>query len=207
MAGVITSGSQNHTLTASKFWTTNYKVGKTDFDVAGKAYAGNADYNGHFRFFEKFVLPEYETGSMLSSAVLTFTPRVAWEAGAGLQVFGTSPDWRNRTDYYHQPPITTGLLGLLTYDKARNISKIDITEYLNSIRSTTQEVSFIVKSGREGSNWIDFANFTSFGLDISVQPGSPSNPGKPVPEPGSIALVLAGLGLIIWRRSRKSPQP
>ncbi|UTY58296.1 PEP-CTERM sorting domain-containing protein [Massilia sp. erpn] len=200
-AGIIAT-NQTYNLSATKFWTTNYDNGKADFDVAGKAYAGNAD-RGHYRFFEKFLLPEYEAGSVLTSAVLTFTPFGSGR-GLGLQVFGTSADWTNRNTYYRQPIVTTDILSSLKYNVANNTYTADVTDYLNAVRPATREVSFLIKSGRENTNWVDFTNFMSFGLNVSVQPSSPPNPGTQIPEPSTIALTLAGLGLITWLRSRRA---
>jgi hypothetical protein len=67
--------------------------------------------------------------------------------------------------------------------------------------------SFNVSSGNVIAQWFGTAaaggmNAGVYSLEISFAPGGS---GSPVPLPTSVALLLSGLGLLIWQRRAKDP--
>lgn len=167
-----------------------------------RPYAGNdvpstmGSSNGIYRYYQEFLLPEYETGTELTSAVLTYSYS-GRSGGYPLVLYGTTGNW-TVIDWYKQPAVTTGVLGRLPGGYSGTV-QIDITDYLNAIYQPNTSVGFLIRSPREGDIWHDFVELNTRSLNLTF--GSVSQ----VPEPASYAMMLAGvtlLGVTVGRRRR-----
>jgi hypothetical protein len=165
-------------------------------------YAGNiapptiGSSIGVYRYYQEFLLPAYEAGTELTSAVLTYSYE-GTSGGYPLVLYGTAGNW-TAIDWYKQPAVTTGVLGQLPGGYSATV-QIDITDYLNAIYQPNTSVGFLIRSPREGNIWHDAVELKERSLNLTFAPVAQ------VPEPASYAMILTGLALLgvtVGRRRR-----
>ena len=210
-AGAANAGPLSLDYTAGTVYqqSTRWEVGYIDRNVADIAIAGNNLTSQMWtRFYFKLQLPQYMPGFELTSAILAITyDKITYGAANPLQLFGTDANYQY-INFYKSPQITTKqLASLADATMHRQVAYIDLTSYLSHF-APGDFVSFVFKSGFEGTNWGDGAQFYSQKLNLSYKnPVAPPDPGEPskVPEPQSLILLALGLAAMWLGLRRRQP--
>lgn len=189
--------------------STRWEVGYIDRNVVDVALAGNNLSSQMWaRFYFKLQLPQYTPGFELASAILAITyDKISYGFAYPLQLFGTDANYQY-LNFYKAPKIITGKLASLPDATVhRQVAYLDLTSYLSHF-APGDFASFVFKSGYEGTNWGDGAQFYSQTLNLSYRnPATPPDPGQPgnVPEPPGLILLALGLAAMWLGLRRRQP--
>jgi hypothetical protein len=144
----------------------------------------------------------------LGTGIASAAP-LSLEFGRPLQLYGTEANWDASLRFHNAPPINTALLTTLPLATAPTATAyLDLTGHLGHF-GPGELVSFIFKSGREGSNFPDGARFYGQSLMLNYQKTVVApDPALPdtVPEPKSLILLALGLGAMALRLRRQPPR-
>ena len=162
-------------------------------------YAGNVGHPvSYWRFFETFNLPAYEPGSVLSSAIVSFsTTRSGGSTNHALGVFGTA-GWTTNFAYGKSPKEQSAILGKLQLTTGgaghETASEVDVTDFMKSVYSGHDSVGFEVRSLYERTNWDDMVQIIPQSLSLTFT-RNVSDP-HPIPEPTDKITFALGLALL-----------
>jgi hypothetical protein len=197
------------TVSPMKEWTSGINGFAQQIKAAGNGIGPSGSVQVVAQLNELYDLPDEEPDTRLTSAVLTFTETVSKGGNPyGLGLYGVGP-------IKYTPNLLTGdlwysrnpnnvLLGQLPPDFGiRVVHQVDITDYLNSVYSTSDPLGFVVRSMHPAKDYSpDYATFGVQSLSLTFSPNTPATPPAPatppneVPEPDGRAVFASGVALL-----------
>lgn len=191
------NGNGDGTGTAEFVELTN--LGSTGVDLSGWSFDDSSQTAGSFSLAAIGIVGAGESVLISEGTAADF--RAAWGLAASVQIAGGNSHNLGRSDEINVYDAGGTLVDRLTYG--------DQT-YLGTVRAATSSANPLALADLAPTtitpNWVLATTGDSFGSYASVN-GDIANPGAfllAVPEPSTVALLLAGLGAVVGAARRRT---